>query len=193
MLGGIQLDARLIEAHSNTTTITKNPVESGPEINDHAIVEPRRLHIVAQVSDNPLGGAAFSQLRDSVTGLFGSSTNENLTRSQVAYEAILQLQRDHVIIAVQTGLVRYENMIITALSIDQDKDTSRIALMRVVLDEILITESMTTSLNDEQVALLSRPLASPTEELGRQESVAPSQPQNASLLRLVTRVLGVLR
>ena len=173
-------------------TITRNPVESGREINDHAIVEPRRLHIIAQVSDNPLGGAAFSQLRDSTTGLFGSSTNENLTRSQQAYINIRDLQTERVIVTVQTGLVEYSNMMIVSLSVDQDKDSSRIVLMRIVLDEILITESMTTTLSAEQIDLLSRQLASEAEEIGRQEVITPTPAQNRSFLQGLVRLGGSL-
>ena len=73
-IGGIELDAILSESHSNEVTITTNPVELGADITDHAIIQPKKLQILAQVSDTPLGSAAFGELIYSITGFFGSST-----------------------------------------------------------------------------------------------------------------------
>lgn len=71
-IGGVQLDAVLNEDHNNMVTITKNPVEAGTDITDHAIIQPKKLSVRGAVSDSPLGLAAFGQLVDSVTRLFGT-------------------------------------------------------------------------------------------------------------------------
>ena len=45
-IGGIELDAVLTETHNNQVRLTKNPVELGADITDHAVIEPKRLNIV---------------------------------------------------------------------------------------------------------------------------------------------------
>ena len=150
-IGGIELDAVISEAHTNQVRLTKNPVEFGVDITDHAIIEPKQLSIVAQVSDTPLGTAAFGQLVDTVTGLFGSSTSQNITRSNAAYNRMLQLMEARELIEVQTRLRLYPNMIITSLSTTQDKDSSRAVLMNMKLEEVVITESVIVKLDPAQL------------------------------------------
>lgn len=186
-IGGIELDAVLSETHNNQVRLTKNPVELGADITDHAIVEPKRINIVAQVSDTPLGTAAFGQIIDLVTGLFGSSTTQNITRSNAAYNAMVQLMELREPIEVQTKLVLYENMVITGLTTTQDKNSSRVALMNISLEEVLITESQILKLDPEQLQQGSaREQGTSAEKKGRQEPVTPSETTNKSVLKSVT-------
>ena len=71
-LAGVELDAVISETHNNNISLTKNPIELGADITDHAIIEPKKINIVAQVSDTPLGTAALGEIVDSVTGFFGT-------------------------------------------------------------------------------------------------------------------------
>lgn len=185
-IGGIQLDAVLSESHTNEVSLTNNPVEFGADITDHAIVQPKRVNVVAQVSDTPLGLAAFGQIVDLVTGLFGSSTGENLTRSNAAYNAIIQLQEAREPIELQTKLRLYTNMIITNVSVVQDKDTSRIVRMSIDLQEVLITESEVVQLSEDQLQEGSaREQASPADNSGRKEAVEPTETTETSVLKSV--------
>ena len=186
-IGGVQLDAVLSESHNNVVRLTTNPVEFGVDITDHAIIEPKKLNIVAQVSDTPLGAAAFSQIIDLVTGLFGTATTDNLTRSNAAYNALIQLQELREPIEVQTKLKLYENMIITGISTSQDKDTSRIVRMTIGLEEVFITESEVVQLDPAQLQEGSaRQQGSSPDKKGRQESIDPNATTNTSVLKSVT-------
>jgi hypothetical protein len=190
-IGAIELDAVLTETHSNQVRLTKNPVELGADITDHAVIEPKRLNIVAQVSDTPLGTAAFGQIVDLVTGLFGTSTSQNITRSNAAYNAMVQLMEQREPIQVQTKLRLYENMVITNLSTPQDKDSSRIALMTIALEEVLITQSQIVSLEPAQLEEGSpREQGSSADKKGRQEPVTPNETTNKSVLKSVTDWIG---
>lgn len=186
-IGGIELDAVLSETHNNQIRLTKNPVELGADITDHAVIEPKRINIIAQVSDTPLGTAAFGQIVDLVTGLFGTSTSQNITRSNAAYNAMVQLMEEREPIEVQTKLVLYENMVITGLTTTQDKNSSRIVLMNLTLEEVLITESQIVKLDPEQLQQGSaREQGTSAEKKGRQEPVTPSETTNKSVLKSVT-------
>lgn len=190
-IGGIELDAVLSETHNNQVRLTKNPVELGVDITDHAIVEPKKINIVAQVSDTPLGTAAFGQIVDLVTGLFGTATSQNITRSNAAYNAMVQLMEQREPIQVQTKLKLYEDMVITALSTTQDKNSSRIALMTINLEEVLITESRIVKLDPDQLEEGSaREQGSSPEKKGRQEPVSPNDTTNKSVLKSVIDWVG---
>ena len=183
-IGGIQLDAVISETHSNEVSLTSNPVELGAEITDHAVVQPKKLNIVAQVSDTPMGLAAFGQIVDLVTGLFGTSTTDNITRSNAAYNAIIQLQEEREPIEIQTKLKLYTNMIITNVSVQQDKNTSRIVRMSIDLQQVIITESEIVQLTEEQLqAGSAKEQASPAEKSGRKETVEPPASTKKSVLK----------
>lgn len=190
-LGGIQLDAVLSETHTNEVRLTKNPIELGADITDHAIVEPKKINIIAQVSDTPLGVAALGQIVDSVTGLFGTSTSDNITRSNAAYNALVQLMENREPIEVQTKLKLYSNMLITSISTKQDKDSSRAVLLVINLDEALITESQIVKLDAEQLEEGSpREQATSPENKGRQEAITPNDTTNKSVLKSVLDWVG---
>lgn len=185
-IGGIQLDAVISESHTNEVSLTNNPVELGADITDHAIIQPKKVNVVAQVSDTPLGIAAFGQIVDLVTGLFGTSTGENLTRSNAAYNAMVQLQEAREPIELQTRLKLYTNMVITNIRVVQDKNTSRIVRMNIDLQEVLITESEIVQLSEDQLQEGSaREQGSPAEKTGRKEPVTPDDATNTSVLKSV--------
>lgn len=190
-IGGVQLDAVLSETHNTSVRTTDNPVEIGADITDHAIVEPVQLRIVAQVSDNPLGGAAFTQIVDLVTGLFGSSTANNITRSNAAYNALVQLQNAREPIDVQTKLKLYKNMLITNINVTQDKDTSRIVLLNIDLKEVIITSSVVLQLTPEQLAAGSpKEQAQSAVKRGRQEAKSVGEGTKKSVLKSIIDWVG---
>jgi len=186
-IGGIELDAILSEVYNNELVITKNPIELGADITDHSIIQPKKLNIVAQVSDTPLGAAAFGEIVDSVTGLFGSSTTTSLTRSNAAYGAMVQLMEAREPIDVQTGLVFYNNMLIRAISTSRDKNTSRVVGFNMSLEEVIITESNIIKLTASQLAAGSpREQATSAEEKGRQELIVPGESTTKSALKSIS-------
>ena len=185
-IGGIQLDAVISESHTNEVSLTSNPVEFGAEITDNAVTQPKKVNILAQVSDTPLGLAAFGQIVDLVTGLFGTSTTDNITRSNAAYNAIIQLQEEREPIEIQTRLKLYTDMVITKVTTIQDKDTSRIARMSIDLQQVIITQSEIVQLTEEQLrAGSAREQASPAEKSGRKEAIEPPADTNKSVLKTI--------
>lgn len=189
-IGSIQLDSIIFEEHEGSVVITKNPVESGADVTDHAIVQPDLLVIQGVVTDSPLGLAAFGQLIDSVTELFGTSTSANLTRSQQAYEALQILKNNAEPIDVTTKLKTYNNMMLTGLSTSQDKDTSQIVILNITLEEVIITESTTTDLTEADLSSSVKKSASTAVDKGKQEIKQVSESVNSSVLNTVGGWLG---
>lgn len=50
-IGGIMLDAELLEGHTSDLEITENPVESGAEVGDHAVLKPKTITIEGVIVD----------------------------------------------------------------------------------------------------------------------------------------------
>lgn len=185
-IGGIELDAVINETHTSEVEVTSNPVELGADITDHSIIKPKRIQITAQVSDTPLGLAALGQIVDNVTGLFGSSTSENITRSTAAYSAIIQLQESREPIDIQTKLKLYSNMIITNVSVTQDKDTSRIVLMNISAQEVRIVKTKVVKLEASDLSGSAKIQASSAEVKGKVETVIPDDTTNRSVLKSIS-------
>lgn len=184
-IGEIQLDGVVSESHSSPVRITRNPVELGVDLTDHATLEPKKLTMVAAVTDTPLGFAAVTQLIDNVTGLFGSATTENLTRSQAAYNALVALKNEREPISVQTGLVLYENMLITDVQVTQNKDSSRMVLMNITFEEVIFGESQIIPFVSENLDESVQDQAASAESNGRQLPIDPVEAVKKSTLKAV--------
>lgn len=185
-IGGIQLDAVLSESHTNTVRLTKNPVEVGTDITDNAIIDPAKLSIVATVTDSPLGLASLGRIVDFVTGLFGTSTSSNLTRSNAAFNALIQLQNEREPISIQTKLKLYENMIITNVSTQQDKDTSRIVELFISLEKLNIVNTEVTTLEaDSLLEGVTKEQGSPADKAGLKVPINPVETVKKSVLKSV--------
>ena len=104
-IGGIVLDAVISETTTSNVRVTRNPVELGADINDHAIIEPKEYSLEAVVSDSPLFGVGSGDLV-TTSGFFGSSSDDSRTRSQAAFDALIALQESREPISIQTGLDR---------------------------------------------------------------------------------------
>lgn len=186
-IAGIQFDAVVNEIHDGEIILTKNPVELGADVTDHAIIQPKTLEMNVVISDNPLGLAAFGVIIDNISGLFGTSTSENQTRSVSAYNALVQLAEKREPIEIQTGLKLYTNMVLTRHNVIRDKDTSRIAAIRLIAQEVLIVETKIVELSASQLQLGSaRQQGTSPINGGRRENTTPSSSTQTSVLKSVT-------
>ena len=179
-IGGVELDTILVEEHDSSALITKNPVEAGVDVTDHVIKQPDVLFVRGAVTDTPLGTAAFGQLIDDISGFFGTSTAENVTRSKNAYDLLRSLIDVRLPLEISTGLKQYSNMVITSLKVSQDKDTSRIMIADMIFEEIITTESEIVSLTESDVADSVKKNITPNSDRGRQEPVTVED--NTSIL-----------
>ncbi len=180
-IGGVQLDAVVSEKHTTSVKLTRYPVEFGSDVTDHAIVEPDRLKIIARVTDTPLGFAAVGTIVDSVSGVFGSSTEGSETRSTAAYKKIVSMQKERKIINIQTKLDYYQNMVIVSIDIVQNAKTSRVADMAISLESVIIVESKVSTVNlsgESEVSQASDPVSE-----GKKDLIAVEDDVNSSMIQ----------
>ena len=175
-IGGVTMDAVLSESHASILDITRHPVEVGAEISDHAVIRARSFTITGEVTDTPLNLAAFGEITSNINSLFGSSTEENVTRSVAAYNTFEALQRSKTFIDVQTGLRLYQDCLIESLSVIQDADSSRsvgltIKLLQVIQVESRVVDISETKYEASQLSTTSgtRAQGASTEAQGRRQ------------------------
>lgn len=189
-LGGIKLDAILTETHDNRFRLTKNPIELGADTTDNVVIEPKTVTISTIVTDTPIGLAALGQIVDNVTGLFGTASDENITRSAAAYNSIIALAETREPLELQTNLKLYGNMVITGVSTTQNKDSSRAVNMIIKLEEVLIVETEVVQLPADQLEEGSpEEQGASAEEKGRQEATTPTPGTQTSVLKSVSNFI----
>lgn len=119
-----ELDGVVSEAHTSQVKLTKNPVEFGADISNHAITQPFKIIVKGVVTNSPF----VKQLNNKIPGspklknaigtnLVGTFTGE---RIRSAYAGLVEMQRVRQPFTLFTGLLRYDNMVLTGLSSPND-------------------------------------------------------------------------
>jgi len=193
-IGGIILDAVISETTTSNVRVTRNPVELGADINDHAIIEPKEYSLEGVVTDSPLFGlGVVSNLGNNLTqsGFFGSSSEDSRTRSQAAFDSLILLQESREPIDIQTGLKQYSNMLISNITVTQNKDTSRAIFFTAKLTEVIITSTEVIDFPKDSLEadVTQQQGSSPIDEGQKQATDAGG---NKSILKSVTDSFGGL-
>lgn len=126
-IGPVPIDAFLQETHRSDLSITRNPIEFGADVTDHAYVEPKQIIIWGGVGSAP--------------GRLGIVGGQAATRVSAAYEAMVALQESREPFDIVTGLTFYEDMLIESIEVTRHKDNSNILEFYASLREVIIVES----------------------------------------------------
>lgn len=179
---GVSLDAVLSEDYSSPITLTKNPVEFGANITDHAIIQPKKYTLTGVVSNTPLSIAgAVGQIVDNVSGLFGDSSGTNLSRSQSAYETLQTIKNAREPIEVQTGLGILQNMVILDIQVNQTKTTSKAVFFSAPMEEVIITDSQVLTFPGSSLSGSTKSQTASPLDKGIQQPQVPTASQGSSI------------
>lgn len=126
LLGKIELDVIITEGTSTSSVITKNPVQSGADFNDHIIVQPMTHRMSGAVSNASAGSIG------QFLNLFSPR------KDQATWEDLLELQVSGEPFELVQGLKTYPNVQITSLSEDQDKSTYSSLFFTATFQEIIV-------------------------------------------------------
>lgn len=132
-------DAVIRESHTSRATITRNPVETGVKLSDHAFMEPNELYIEAAVGDVWLHGQ--DQNGNAVSDVWASDSG----RAANAWRLLKDLQENLEPITVQTGLDLYEDVMIEQMFAEQDAETASVLFVRVQLVQVIRADTQTVS------------------------------------------------
>lgn len=119
-IGGINVDVVISENANDTLSITKQPVQQGASIADHAYKEPTTFS--ATIYQQAQSGLIFQ------------------TKSlQEVYQDFLTLQQTFTPFNIVTPKRVYNNMMMTTLIQNTDKNTENILSLTITCQEVIIT------------------------------------------------------
>lgn len=199
---GFIFDAVVQYQHDDTAEPTENPVEEGAPIVDHVDVKAAELTLKILHSETPisfvnqLGGlaaAAAGTVADRKSGpfakavatagagaLFGVLTSLGGSNVKKAYDYLLDTQQRRIPFTVVTGLRRYENMVITSISVNKDVKTGQALDVTVKLKQIRLVKN-------EKIFVPNTSASSDTsgrQKLGKKES-GEADDRKSSLARKI--------
>jgi hypothetical protein len=128
-IGGVELDATLVEEHRYTSRVTSYPIEDGTLISDHIINEPDVVVIEGIVSDTPIN--ILSQFNRSIT----------------AFNSLVRIHQNREVITVVTGIKVYPNMAIVGLDVPRDIKTGQSLRFNIELQKINFDTSVRLQLD----------------------------------------------
>lgn len=130
----LQFDATIRESGSSRLNVTKNPVETGVTVADHAFMDPLSLEIEAVVSN-----VMIHSIGDSDVDEFASS----VSRASKALQILQDWQTTAEPGTIQTGLRSYPSMVMTSFNYDQDAANSGWLNFRATLEEVIVVSTRT--------------------------------------------------
>lgn len=117
----IELQVVISENTNDTLTITKQPVQQGASISDHAYKEPTTLSMTIYFRDNPLQSLS------------------------AIYQEFLDLQEAREPFSVVTPKRVYDNMMLAVIINNTDKSTENCISLTLTLQEVIIVSVTTAS------------------------------------------------
>lgn len=109
VIGPVRITCLVSESHKSDLEITNNPIETGAEVNDHAVVKPKEVTL--DIGD---------------------------VNAAATYMTLMKFQETRVPFTMVTGLNVYTNMLIQSLSADRDPTFSKVLRATITLREVII-------------------------------------------------------
>lgn len=167
-ISGFTLDATVQEVHTLESEPTEHAVEDGSPVTDHIDVKPRQIQIEGLVSDTPLNLGATLQGLGTTAGqvigrkiggtlgqqvgavgagaLVGLLLNRSGSSTKNAFDHFRDLQTKRVPFTVITGVQRYENMVLTSLTVTRDTSTGKSLRFAASCRQIRIVKNETVKI-----------------------------------------------
>lgn len=132
VIGNITVDVIINEETNDTLTITKQPVQTGASITDHAYKEPTALSMTILQQNN-----------DTISGLLTTFSGNSL---KALYEQFLELQFSRVPFSILTPKRIYKSMLMSVIRQVTDKNTENILALNVSFQQVFIVSIGTATI-----------------------------------------------
>lgn len=155
MIGPITVQVIVSEDTSDVLTITKQPVQTGASITDHAYMEPTTFSMRILQQDTGIG-----QILSTFSG----------NGLAAIYETFLKLQRDRVPFNVVTPKRLYKSMLVASLRQTTDKNTENILALDVQLQQVILVSIGVTTISPSNQG--NKATTQATQNAGRKSALA---------------------
>lgn len=177
IIGSIAVQVIISEETSDVLSITRQPVQTGASITDHAYKEPTVLNMRILQQDNDL-----------VSGILSTFSGNGLA---AIYKQFLDLQSTLVPFNVITPKRVYSTMLISSLRLTTDKNTENILALDVGLQQIiLVTIGAATIATINQK---NKKVTQATQSLGQKSALQQIDSATGGLVTSVGRFFGFVR
>jgi hypothetical protein len=131
VIDGFPIDAAETQGHTFGAEVTSFPVETGADVTDNVRLTPAEISLDCIVSDTPIG--PIVALRDPLS-----------TPSDDAYARLLAIRAARLPVVVVTARGRFENMMLTSLSIPVKSDDGKTLRFTVAFREVRFVANLRT-------------------------------------------------
>jgi len=190
IVGGFYFDLSLDERHSFDNEVTTFPVENGSNITDNVSLQPIRLSLTGFVTNAPI-----IILQNSKDATFLRSEGRK-GRTELMFEAMKDIRDNKTPVSIVTGLISYDNMVLTSLTIPRNAsmgDTLQISMeftqIRYVNTSKVAFESLALDTTGAKAGTSTR--ASKTKDAGSQNTKTPKEQEESALYGGVNTLLGL--
>lgn len=173
----VQFDTVVMELHRSESVITDNPVETGVVISDHMYRQPRTLSIDVAVSD--------VRLVDEGEDRFESEAG----RAAAAWDFLEKLKDAAEPFKYQSGLKLYDNMVIGAISAEQNKQSAAVLFARVDLREVIRSTTDIVTFPPRKKGKAKRQASQPKAQ-GEKKTEEPSKTTPAKRISILKSILS---
>lgn len=137
-----ELDGVIQETHHTSIGLTKQPIEFGASIADHAIRQPIIVRVQGVITNSPTLKQLGNNIPTDVEGGAGviKQYAQGFTgeRIQSAYAGLLKIMNKRQPMTLQTGLLNYENMVLTDMQVPNNKNNR--LLLDLTFEEAIIVK-----------------------------------------------------
>lgn len=142
-IAGYLVDITKMETHSLEAEVTDHPVEKGSTISDHVRLNPIEITLECLISDTPIGITAQDPSRRlGDIEIEGESADTLPTPSEDAYAFLKRIRLAREPVTIETSLDRFENMVLTRLTVPRNAQTSGGLTFEVTFKEVVIVENL---------------------------------------------------
>lgn len=124
VIGPIQAQVVTTETTTDVLTITKQPVQQGATITDHAFKEPTVLSMTAYFKDNNI-----------INGILSTFSGNGLSK---LYQNLLDLQESRILFDVITPKRIYKNVLLAILTNVTDKKTENVLSVTMGFQTVIL-------------------------------------------------------
>lgn len=141
VIGPVTIQTGVEQVHIDRLTKTRQPVESGADITDHAYMEPARVEMRCGWSNSSV--SAIARIGSTY---FDSGSLPALDYISDIYGQLLALQQRRTPFTIFTGLRTYDSMLLETLTLRRDPQFNQAIMVEIACEEIIIVSTQNTTL-----------------------------------------------
>lgn len=130
-IGDIEVPVVVTESTTDTLTITRQPVQQGASITDHAYLEPTVLSMTIYLNDQ--------------TSLGFSNPFGTTNPLAVLYQKLLDLQASRIPFTIVTPKRVYNDMLFASIGLTTDKNSENVLSISASFQQVVIVSVATTT------------------------------------------------